>query len=67
MKKKIESDLLKIQKVANATGMEGTIHLSYNGISLKEWDLLLASIEGFEMFKHFVSIAPKLTVTLILN
>lgn len=65
MKKQVLKKLLKIQKLAEATGMEGKVTLEFTGCTMQEWDEALESINEYPRYNHFVSVTPKLTVTLL--
>jgi hypothetical protein len=67
MKKQILKKLNQIAKIAIATGIQGKISLNFTGCTVKEFDEAVESISEFPRWKHFVDVAPKLTVTLLID
>lgn len=65
MKKQILNKLVKIQKVAELTGMEGKVTLEFTRCTRQEWDNAVESITEYPRYNHFVEVTPKLTVTLL--
>lgn len=65
MKTQILNKLVKIQKVAELTGMEGKVTLEFTGCTMQEWDNAVESITEYPRYNHFVEVTPKLTVTLL--
>jgi hypothetical protein len=67
MKKQILSQLNKIKKAAEATGMTGQIQLHFSGIHVDEWERVLESITEYKMYRHFASVTDKCNVALLLD
>jgi len=67
MKKQILTKLNAIAKAAALTQMEGTISITFSGCSVSEFDSAVDSINEFPKWKHFVDVAPKLTVALLMG
>jgi hypothetical protein len=67
MKKIILSKLKKIEKLADETGMQGTVNLEFDNCSISDWDSAIESIVEYPRNKHFIQVTPKLLVTLLLN
>lgn len=67
MKKQILAKLKAIAKTAAITKMEGKISVSFSGCSIAEFDAAVEAINEYPRWKHFVDVAPKLTVTLLID
>ena len=67
MKKQIIKNLRAIQKLASVTKMEGKISISVSGCSIDQFDELIESINEFPRINHFIEVAPKLTVAILMD
>lgn len=69
MKQDILNRIAKIKEVAEYTGIQGNVSIEFSGevIPVSEWDSMIESITEYPRYNHVLTVANKLTVSLLLN
>ena len=70
MKKEILKKLRQIKRVAQQTGMAGSVYVYFSVEGLpdwNEWDNILGSITEFPRHKHVFSVTQELSVYVMLS